>query len=254
MQAHKLVEALGNMKTMGIMPPKVVDMAMTKITESVKFEFDFGDFPVFDRETMDEHVAKLKLPYPLCYFEVPNSGAILAFQAVDSPLIPLILFLKHPEKGWMVLPPSDCLCIDTETSKLVCLSDDPEVQRAFKVTIADEKETAIITALPSFVIRGLAVMNCSNVVCVDNEPPAALNKKRSKSGKVPLFSYKTLHIKIDESKTAKGGTAGDRHGPRLHLRRGHVRRLSPTRTTWVSSCVVGDKQRGIVMKDYRVTR
>lgn len=96
-----------------------------------------------------------------------------------------------------------------------------------------------------------AVMACSNVRQREHPPAAALNKKRTKAGKVPLATYKTLEIFAPNQRdeiTPQGGTHAS---PRVHLRRGHIRRIGDGRTVWVQACVVGSKH-GMVVKDYRV--
>lgn len=103
----------------------------------------------------------------------------------------------------------------------------------------------------------LGALACSNVALVDHAPPDALNRKRSKAGKVPLFTYKTLHIVTDRDRTKRTARENDaeaRQSPRLHLRRGHIRRLDESRMVWVQPAMVGDADRGKVVNAYAVTR
>lgn len=103
----------------------------------------------------------------------------------------------------------------------------------------------------------LGALACSNVALVDHAPPDALNRKRSKAGKVPLFTYKTLHIITDRDRTKRTARENDaeaRQSPRLHLRRGHIRRLDEARMVWVQPAMVGDAERGKVVNAYAVTR
>jgi hypothetical protein len=96
----------------------------------------------------------------------------------------------------------------------------------------------------------IAALSCKNVYAKDNVPPPALNARRIKRGKVPFYSFKTLEI--DSGASVIGPALGGTHAsPRVHLRRGHIRRLS-TGNIWVNACVVGDKKKGMVTKDYSV--
>ncbi len=99
-----------------------------------------------------------------------------------------------------------------------------------------------------------AVMACSNIETRDVQPeqPAFAAKLRKERGLPPLHSYKILTIRPDELKTKSESQGGTHASPRVHLRRGHIRKLPDGRTVWVQSCTVGDKTRGIVEKDYRV--
>lgn len=99
----------------------------------------------------------------------------------------------------------------------------------------------------------ISALNCSNIEYIDNPAPEALNRKRVKAGKVPLFSYKTLHIKVGPKEASINPMGGTHASPRVHLRRGHIRRLTDLRTTWVSACVVGNKELGMIHKEYAVT-
>lgn len=99
----------------------------------------------------------------------------------------------------------------------------------------------------------LLALHCTNVRSLDNPPPNALNKKRKKDGKLPLFTYKTLHIVSGErsghySQSEDGDEA--RRSPRLHFRRGHVRHIGGDRITWVQQCMVGNRRLGVVEKAY----
>lgn len=102
----------------------------------------------------------------------------------------------------------------------------------------------------------LAIINSENVTQIDNLPdcpsPVVSDKKRDRK----LFVYKTLHI---NSKSVRGamktenlGVRGSSEkGVRVHLRRGHLRRL-PGKVVWVQPIVVGNPKNGIVSKDYCV--
>jgi hypothetical protein len=86
--------------------------------------------------------------------------------------------------------------------------------------------------------------------------PTKLNKKRAKKNRVPLYEYKILDIVADilhaqpsQPKPHQGGTHAS---PRMHKRRGHVRRLRSGKTTWVRNAIVGKPGTGAVEKDYAV--
>lgn len=99
----------------------------------------------------------------------------------------------------------------------------------------------------------LLALSCNNVRSVDVDPPESLNKKRLRSGKSALFTYKTLHVISGDRRESEGnrdGDADDRKSPRLHFRRGHIRHLGDGRITWVQQCMVGDRRLGMVDKAY----
>lgn len=97
----------------------------------------------------------------------------------------------------------------------------------------------------------IAALQCNNVATKDIPASNLLNKKRIKKGKQPFFSYKVLTIDTKADTKQRKGGMGTGNTKRVHLRRGHIRRL-PDKTVWVNPCVVGDKSKGMVTKDYKV--
>lgn len=108
----------------------------------------------------------------------------------------------------------------------------------------------------------MTAINCSNVETRKIQPSEALNKKRTKKGKIPLFEYHVLEVDAGDpsanrkEREVKPGS-GTHASPRTHLRRGHIRRLgekSGHRTIWVNAAVVRPGAReGQVEKVYKVT-
>ena len=70
-----------------------------------------------------------------------------------------------------------------------------------------------------------------------------------KKGKLAFLEFKILTIDGNADHSAPGAARSSHISPRVYLRRGHIRRLK-TKNVWVNSCVVGDKSKGIVQKDY----
>lgn len=105
----------------------------------------------------------------------------------------------------------------------------------------------------AFIERALSAINCSNVIRVEHKPDEKLQKARIKRGKKPLFSYWTLQLSIPNEREEGASLGGTHASPRLHLRRGHARQYAPGKYTWVQPCAVGNKNLGLVHKDYAIT-
>jgi hypothetical protein len=135
-------------------------------------------------------------------------------------------------------------------------------QCLFEVFDDGSEEMLSLSAMVYYGLAWLAMLNCRNVTTVSHEPPHKLNKKRLKSNKFPEYTWKTLNIDVTSpiiQAPKKGGDAMSgrgleqmRNSPRMHLRRGHVRRLPSGEFTWVSDTVVGNAASGAVFKDYLV--
>lgn len=105
----------------------------------------------------------------------------------------------------------------------------------------------------TMLIKSVEIFSCSNVHLQRNNADVPVGRKISDSGNLPQFSYHTVHIKTNKESTERSVGGGNKHAsPRLHLRRGHIRRLQSGVKVWVSSCLVGDKNKGIIMSDYKV--
>lgn len=99
------------------------------------------------------------------------------------------------------------------------------------------------------VLELIEALSCNNVAAevVERIDPA-VNARRRRQGKLPLYEVRRLVVKVGEQVHAIGAPVGDRNGPREHLRRGHVRRLADGRRTWIQACVVGSRALGVVRK------
>jgi hypothetical protein len=257
MNAHKVIISLKNMGNSGVIPMEYAEFMIRKIHDSIKFEFDCDNTPHMRTSALEPLIGTIRLPYKLCYFDIPGIGSLLASEINDAERYIAI----HPFFKWengaeiATFPIEFMLAIDKETQSITSLSKDEQViERINKLidSLNPKDYEHFIIGLPMLVLGYLAVLNCSNVTCVDNHPSPALSKKRAKNGKPPLFSYKTLHIHTDKTSLSGISHPSDRSSPRIHLRRGHIRRIDDVRTVWVNSCVVGDKKKGVIVKDYKI--
>lgn len=76
------------------------------------------------------------------------------------------------------------------------------------------------------------------------------NRRKIAQGKVPAYEWRTVMIEPTAPRQdSKGGTHAS---PRLHDRRGHLRRLRSGKNVWVKAHKVGDATKGIVFHDYQI--
>lgn len=72
---------------------------------------------------------------------------------------------------------------------------------------------------------------------------------------LPKYEYKKITVRPGEATIKpikkKGQESGSRESPRLHLRRGHIRRQKKGKL-WIRPAWVGDAKRGVIKKDYEV--
>jgi hypothetical protein len=97
-------------------------------------------------------------------------------------------------------------------------------------------------------------LRCRDVVVNECGPSPAVKRKREKRGLQPIFEYKRITIKPELRAIYEAASEEfARNSPRLHFRRGHVRRLPQGRETYVSPCWAGNANAGVIAKDYVVT-
>lgn len=106
------------------------------------------------------------------------------------------------------------------------------------------------------VLELVEALGCHNVSAeVVQRIDPAVNVRRRRQGKLPLYEVHRLVVKVGDVTHAIGAPVGDRNGPREHLRRGHIRRLPDGRKTWVQACIVGSRALGVVRKSaYAIER
>lgn len=80
--------------------------------------------------------------------------------------------------------------------------------------------------------------------------PTFTNRRKQAKGKMPMYDWTTVVIEPSSPKNEHQG--GTHASPRLHDRRGHLRRLRSGKNVWVKACKVGDATKGIVFHDYKL--
>jgi hypothetical protein len=119
-------------------------------------------------------------------------------------------------------------------------------EQAFAQIMLDSRDELLV------LIQACSVINCANVATDDIAPSMPLNKKREAKGKQPFFSYKVLQLKDEQRAADHNGLGGHYASPRMHLRRGHLRRLE-SKTVWVRPTIVNaNSDIGVAAKDYAV--
>ena len=115
---------------------------------------------------------------------------------------------------------------------------------------SEQKANSLYFEILGLFCGAMLALKCNNVEATE-EKPTQLQRLRAKKQKLPIFSTWTLRI-IQGAKTKSPSTGGSHASPRLHLRRGHIREYKQGCFTWVSSCVVGSVDLGVVAKDYEM--
>jgi hypothetical protein len=100
----------------------------------------------------------------------------------------------------------------------------------------------------------MGVLSSRGAVAQTMTPDHRIAQKRREQNRSPWSEYKIISLPHASANGTHGTSQGERSSPRLHWRRGHVRRLSEERITTVSPCLVGSSELGSVIASYHVER
>lgn len=110
--------------------------------------------------------------------------------------------------------------------------------------------------MPCWFFALIGLLNAKGVEQRITPPRHALNKRRIAAGKQPIGEIREVMIKVGSQSYYPSGREekGGHASPRLHWRRGHIRRLPSGELTHVRPCLVGNRVGGEepAKKDYRV--
>lgn len=238
------------------------DMCANHIAGSVHFAVPDGG-KIFNDGLMGLHGMPLRLPFPSITVEfspVPGKKTlIMVFQeetkimvnyAQPSPLDPATWL---PSSAVTRLPDLETFSPEEFTkSEIEYQIMAPEIWSKLEQKTRDATIRECMSAGVT-ILELLEALTCRNVQLVNHQEASPVNAKRVKEGKLPIYETRMLVV---DTGVDPGGTVrtdrGTHASPRQHLRRGHIRRV-PGGNIWVNSCVVGDPNKGVIDKSYRVT-
>lgn len=193
-----------------------------------------------------------KLPAPIVSFQVQEHGNTHIFLAEERDDVTFFYFFSKTMLTGAWVRSKAVVGIDDQGA--VFIAPDGENMVVANDYIRDYMGTPAASkwycTASNSIMRAVEVLSCSNVELVQHQPPKFINKKRAAKGKVPFLSWHTIQIKCDASPGGSADEGGTHASPRLHFRRGHIRKLPNGSRTWVRACMVGDKALGFSGHDY----
>jgi hypothetical protein len=221
--------------------PELQNFIIDKLRDAV--HFDCGDYESIPKAKAEQLIsARPPFPLTLLQFSFPDkkyfSHLLVLWKEIDEFESVMMGAERRNDGVWVTMMPRSVSMNPDGKINYTSLRDEPENDLATQVFHG--------AALNLF-----AVLACSNVGMETHEPSAKLNKKRAKAGAYPIYSHKTLVVKLSRPAQEAVPGGGTHASPRVHLRRGHIRVIGEGRSVWVQSCVVGSKH-GVVDKDYRI--
>ncbi len=231
--------------------------AREELRHAVKFSLgDSNDLPSvcgLDDEVIN--AGPLRLPFDLMAIETTSNeddgdyACTFLFKRISPTEVRVFTFMRKPGSSEWLVPVSWCAieygAVGIHHHQIISSS---------RIESEDQRNTVIgLAKAAKSVLQALhSLIECNNVaVAIVLAPKAGPGQKLGRRKRELLqFEYRILTIK--GHKTYEGGSSESHRSPRLHLRRGHIRKLPTGKTTWVSSCAVGSGKRGTIQKDYSV--
>ena len=243
---------------------KNAEFIIKNLTNAVKFKIPACDQLLPEDENpllmARQFVEEANLPYPIIAMEM-DVGVAGAAQNCES-----ILLVKQEEDSisiFTLIKADDWTIMHQNEGDLpVHIELNRKTFQAKMVgfdfgDISDQKRGEITNWCLGVPLRSVlnlwCILSCSNTRIDDHpEKPSRLkNDMRKRKKKLPFFEFKILTIESNKPQQGSSSGKGSHASPRVHLRRGHIRKL-PTKNVWVNACVVGDKAKGVIQKDYLV--
>lgn len=239
LRAHKFVEFFMRFRNEN---DALIKRTAEYVSECEKFSFydavegnNFKYLADFGREMFRSGLAKM--PHEKTYFEcgirIGECDAVLAMWGGhdDSD----IWFYLSRDYGVSWAPGG---AINMETGKAVPYDEEERVMAGFS------------EALGGVFYACMALLMSKSTKQEMEIAGESANRKRIKAGKIPLYSHRVVTINPDCR--GGGGRGGSHASPRLHWRRGHIRRYKTGCEIWIAPTLVGSADRGIITHEYRV--
>lgn len=213
------------------------------------------------KEQYSPYIRHFKLPYESVIFEINFHLQSKKYVISNNMYFPLIflcdqkddhieimIFYRNKNRFWLKVNEHPLILKDNFSSPYMRNANSYTGNKECGEFLADMGQMAAHITLDF-----IAAINCSNIEISDTvKADERLNKLRLKKGKQPLFDYKLLTLGFTGEQNLLSEQEGEkRSAMRMHLRRGHIRRLKD-RTIWVNACTVGKINNGSITKDYKV--
>ena len=254
MRLHHLIEFMAKNK------PPISDAVSEVIPDISKaVGFDFGDIaliPYKERINLAEFAEEIILsgvvvtPYPLCSysFKVGDVHVVCLLSLSDSGGA-FIVYSGYPEGPEALNVGCFRFARDAPAGKLlVGLAEATSFANGREMG-ASELSDRIAASTLSHCFMLSALLMAKGVHIELEGAPEKLNAKRIKKGKPPISDIRVVTIRIGGKHYHVSGHEKDTHAsPRLHWRRGHLRRLPSGEIIAVSPCLVGAANHGDLPK------
>ena len=244
--------------------PEAMDEIINQVNSTVQFFID--DFIDIKTSVLNkcygtpvDFKVDFNMPFEnllICFKNNNKKRAILVFKRQESEWV--VFEIDYYTQNQMWSPLGLYGVIDVKTGKnsqyfFWNTEIDPSLQEIFFGAFCEQ-----VSSLVAF----SRLLSCKNVYTQDINPPEKVNKKRIRSGKLPLFSYKVLCLnpleKMVHAPSWSNRNPTDHN--RIHYCRGHFKEFTSERPLlgkytglyWWQPHIRGQNRNGMIVKDYAI--
>jgi hypothetical protein len=167
---------------------------------------------------------------------------------IDGPVLQIVATLSH--KGRIDVFGIELSLSESATDDLWCTRICGLLPYQKRETL-EEWEKAQFGSIVKVFVSMTCMLDAKGIKISVESTPEKLNKAGARKGKPPIGELRIVSIKVGEKTyAASGKETGTHASPRLHWRRGHIRRLPSGQITNVRPCLVGDAESGLIVHDH----
>jgi hypothetical protein len=264
---HKIIDGMATGETRypfpkppGSFTGPIVDLEMSKLRSGLSMAHGF-DISTITTTFCDAllgtaieafHEDMLPLPFDIVLF---NFGGIVKDKSIA--VCDLVVKSYHGftiqqiirvDNAWLIMPWATCIYTGKNLDKGGVVINKLEFASEHKLVDANLGQA---THSAQRVLQSLVCLETKHVRITDEAAPENLNKAREKRGACPISGHKIVTIDTSSAVVEMSDRSGTHASPRLHWRRGHVRRLPDGNKTKVKPCLVGDPAAARVSQEWR---
>jgi hypothetical protein len=194
----------------------------------------------------------VRLPFRECLLSFEKNVCVLAEEIVRAEeghvMIEFSMFFRT--KVGFYMPPYRVLVFATRDGEIIRHKDGNLIIKSTTSENVSKKDTEEAIAVSRVVLTHLTFINCKNVSLEQvKQASEKVNQRRISHGKKPLYSYYITSIKGKRERASDSEKQGKHY--RFHFCRGHFKQRKTGRFWW-SQQVRGNKNLGLIIKDYKV--
>lgn len=272
MRLHQMIEIIERAERAGIVRPsaKMKEQVPGKTSSEILREwcdkptFEFGDVGVVDTSVGTSLVGYANELARNGMFHLPFEKMVISFNARNvahvticaeehDGIIFLSIFTVDSQKKFAS---HGKVCMRSDDNGILMQVVSCKVPGGYTDKVKGQIVNYTENIFPTWVIGLMAMLEAKGVEQRLTPAPKKLNKRRTAAGKPPIGEVREIFIRVGGVSYRTSGEAeiGSHRSPRLHWRRGHVRRLPSGELTHVRPCLVGERVGGEEppAKTYRV--